>query len=163
MKKQVFLIVTGSLLTGCAAITDHWPGAAGYQVRRSAPGVRELTAGDTAGSVRVMKRASEGRGVSGVTDEVLFRLALLSLRPNRDALVSKRGRLLLKRLKKEYPYSPWTAQAAQLIELIRLVDEVSLQNKELKSAKESLAKEVDGLKHSIQQSKYLDMELEKSR
>lgn len=164
MKKLVLFIVTGSLFTGCAAIPDHWQGAGGHPVRRSlAPGVRELSAGDTAASVKALKRASEGKAVSGVTDEVLFRLALLSLKPNRETLVSRRGRHLLKRLKKEYPSSPWTAQAAQLFELIKLVDELYLQNKEVTAAKESLSKEVEVLKHNIQQSKNLDMELEKSR
>lgn len=164
MKKLVLLIVTASLLTGCTATPNYWQGARGHWGRtRLAPGVRELSAGDTAGSVRGLKRASEGRAVSGVTDEVLFRLALLSLKPNRDMLVSKQARHLLKRLKKEYPFSPWTAQAAQLNELIKLVDELSLQNKAVTAAKESLAKEVEQLKHNILQSKNLDVELERSR
>lgn len=135
----------------------------GMRNHKVEPAVQKLADGDSEGAARLLKRACREKGVSRGTDEALFRLALLSLKPNRETLVSRKGRQLLKRLKKEYPSSPWTAQAAQVIELIKLVDELAGQNEDLKAAKQSLAREVEELSRSIEQSKLLDVELEKAR
>lgn len=164
MNKPIMLLLTAPLLTSCAAITDLWQGTGKSQGSTTlAPAVDKLSAGDSAGAAKVLKKASEGKPVAGVTDEALFRLALLSLKPDRENGVSRRGRQLLHRLKKEYPASPWTAQAAPLIELIKVMDELSSQNKDLKATKDSLSREVNELNHNIEQMKHLDVELEKSR
>lgn len=164
MRKKIAVIVTSCLCTGCAATAEYWRGALGKP--HDTPlvrGIGALEAGHPAAAARILRKASEGRPVPGETDEVLFRLALLSLRPNRQAPVSSRARHLLARLKREYPASPWTAQAAQLGELIRLVDELSRQNGELRAAKDSLARKVQELSESIEQSRNLEVELEKAR
>jgi len=77
--------------------------------------------------------------------------------------VSRRGRQLLQRLKREYPASPWTAQAAQLMELIKVADDLTHQNQDLKASKETLNKEINGLSNNINQLKKLDLELESTR
>ena len=69
-----------------------------------------------------------------------------------------------KRLKKEYPASPWTVQATPLLELIGVAEELRHQNRNFKAANQSLTKEINELNKNLEQLKHLDLELEqKSR
>ena len=121
------------------------------------------TKGDARHSAKVVKKVDKGKAVSGMTDGELFRLALLSLKPNPDVPVSPRGRELLRRLKKEYPASPWTEMAVPIMELITVTDGLAHRSQQLKAANESLVGEINLLNRNIKQLKYLDLELEKTR
>jgi chromosome segregation ATPase len=73
-------------------------------------------------------------------------------------------------LKKEYPSSPWTAQAAPLNELIGTAEELKRQSGNSRAAHQSLNREVNELKRTvnelnkqIEQLKHLDLELEQKR
>ena len=152
MENKASAILAAALLTGCAAVTDYWHGAGDSATRK--PPAREA---------RSAARAPKNGSKAKPADQAMFRRALLALEPNRETIVSGRGRQLLERLKKEYPASPWSVGAAQVNGVIDIADELARQNKELKAANDSLAREVEGLNRSIEQMKQLERELEKSR
>lgn len=163
MKKILVTIVAASLLAGCATTNNGESG--GFLQRYSgakkvAHAVDLLNRGDSSGAVKELNAVCAASPVTGVTDEALFRLALLSLKPSTEKPASAQGHQLLKRLKKEFPDSPWTAQAAPLIELISVAEELRHQNKSLRSTNQSLAKEINELNKNINQLKHLDLELE---
>jgi uncharacterized protein YceK len=163
MKTILITIVALLLLAGCATTNKGESG--GFLQRHSgakkvAHAVNLLDRGDSAGAVKELNAVCAASPMAGVTDEALFRLALLSLKPSVEKPASAQGHALLKRLKKEFPDSPWTAQAAPLFELIGVADELKHQNKSLKATTQSLTKEINELNKNINQLKHLDLELE---
>jgi hypothetical protein len=170
MRKLVILVLAASLFTGCATPKKGESGGLMQRYsesKRLAQAVEMLAKGDSPGAAKVLNAICTGSAVPGVTDEALFRLALLSLKPSTERPASVQGYQLLKRLKKEYPTSPWTVQAAPLVELISVAEEFRHQNRNLKAANQSLTKEtnelnkkINELNKNLEQLKHLDQELE---
>ena len=165
----VFLV----LLLCCGCATSR-PGETGgflqrhLESRRLASALTLLGKGDGPAAARILEAICADPPAAGVTDEALFRLALLSLRPSAERPASPRGHQLLKRLATEYPDSPWTAQAAPLVELIGSAEELRRQNRNLRTTNQSLAREASELKknvkelnRNIEELKHLDLEIEK--
>ncbi|MBJ6724664.1 hypothetical protein [Geomesophilobacter sediminis] len=169
--KRTFVILALTLaLGGCAT-----PGRPG---RPAPPHPRQLEAavalirqGETARAKVILTTIVESPPVKGITDEALFRLALLNLKPAELAPSEH----LLRRLKKDFPASNWTVQAQPLLELIGGADELRRQNRSLKGSNrslsranetlnrsnETLGKENEELRRQIDQLKHLDLELER--
>jgi len=171
MKRAAILLLALSLCGGCATPR---PGEKGgflqhySESRRLDSALALLGKGDSAGAAKILEAICSGNPVPGVTDEALFRLALLSLKPSAERPATPQGHQLLRRLKKEYPNSPWTAQAAPLVELIGSAEELRRQNRNYRGANQSLTREVNELNKSInelnknlEQLKHLDLEIEK--
>ena len=132
--------------------------------RRLAHAVEMLGQGNQSGAMKELNAICNDAPMAGVTDEALFRLALLSLKPTQDKPASPQAQQLLKRLRKEYPASSWAIQAAPLIELLEVADDLKQQNRSLKANNQSLSREINDLNKTIKQLKNLDLELEqKSR
>ncbi|WP_224984175.1 septum formation initiator family protein [Geomonas agri] len=117
-----------------------------------------LKEGDTHGAINALDAICNGPAVTGVTDEALFRLALLTLKVKPG---SAQALHLLKRLKKEYPASQWTALAAPVSEQVNALEEQRRQNKVLKGSNQALSREITELNQRLEQLKNLDQELEK--
>lgn len=158
MRKTILLILLLAGLSGCASLRSGEGGVMQhYSQSRKLAAAREMLAkGDRSGAARELTAVTEGGGGAGVTDEALFRLALLSLRLPGEREGNLHGLQLLRRLKKEYPASPWTVQSSHLLELLSGVEELRRQNRNLKG-------EVNELNRNIDQLKRLDQELEKQR
>ena len=173
MKKFAFLIIAAAICTGCVLMQGSpvYPASRKPGSQALAQAVKMLEKRDTSGAAKVLKALSIAKSEPGVTDEALFRLALLSLSPAPDRPVSRRAQLLLKRLKNEYPASPWTVQAAQLMELVRVSEELRHQSRrlrELKADNEELSrsnKEVkennEALNRNLKEMKATNDELKK--
>lgn len=165
MMKTVLLIILLAVMTGCATLRGGEGGVMQrYSQSRKLGAAKELLdSGDRAGAARLLTAITNGGDIPGITDEALFRLALLNLR----ASVEREGNLqalqLLKRLKKSYPTSVWTVQAGQLPELLGGLEEVRRQLRSLKSSNQSLSNEINELNRNVDQLKQLDQELEKKR
>ncbi len=98
----------------------------------------------------------------GVTDEALFRLALLNLRDENSRSIL-RAQSLLERLSAEYPASIWTKQSAQLLTHLAEVRLLRNRLRDLKNLKEqniSLSRNNRELRQSLERLKQLDLELE---
>jgi hypothetical protein len=172
MKRFATLLLSLALCGGCAT-TPQRGESVGFMQRHSASkrlasAVELLGKGDSPGAAKLLGAICAGKPVPDVTDEALFRLALLSLKPGPERPASAHANQLLKRLRKEYPSSPWTAQAAPLVELINAAEDLKRQNKNYKAANQSLTREnselnknIEQLNTNIEQLKHLDLELEK--
>jgi len=164
MRRLVMIMLVATLFSGCAATRKGESG--GFMQRYSgsiklAQAEEMLAKGDATGAARTLSIICFGPDVPGVTDEALFRLALLSLKHVAEKPSYEQGHQLLKRLKKEYPASPWTLQTSQLSELLNADEELKHQNRSLKAANQSLAGELKELNSNLQQLKHLDLELER--
>ena len=103
----------------------------------------------------VLVNISSARGVSGVTDEALFRLALLYLDDGQGNNDIAQAQSTLEKLMKEYPASSWKKHADSLIDLIAALNR---KIKHLKGENLSLTKENKELRLNIEKLKILDIE-----
>lgn len=120
----------------------------------------ELQAGKEPQARTLMEKVVAGEPMVGVTDEALFRLALLNLN---EGGKNQRAQALLERLSGEYPDSLWTKQSAPLLAHLAEVRNLHIRQRELKSLKEqnlSLSRDNKELRQSLERLKQLDLELE---
>ena len=99
---------------------------------------------------------------NGVTDEALFRLALLKLNDG-EMVAGKSSIDLLDKLRSSYPASVWTRQAAPLQSYLKGVHIIRNRARESNTLREknlSLSRDVHGLRQTIERLKALDLELE---
>lgn len=179
MKRILLVCLTAALCGGCASTSSTTAktsttaaasaGSGEGRLRKVHPRSKQLehsaamlAAGDSDGAARILNAIIGAPSAPGVTDEALFRLALLSLKPGLDKPAATQGQQLLKRLGKEYPKSPWTALVEPVSELINVAEELKRQNKSLKGTNQSLTKEIGDLNRNIDRLKRLDLELEKN-
>ena len=90
---------------------------AGQEERRFAEALLSLKAGKGLQARTLLEQVVAGQPLPGVTDEALFRLALLRLQ-DEGGEDDAPAQALLARLRKEYPRSAWTQQAAPLGEYL---------------------------------------------
>jgi hypothetical protein len=132
--------------------------------------IESLRRGNPAFATGLLEEVCAEPALSGVTDEALFRLALLTIdsEPTKEEIAETL--LYLDRLRKEYPDSPWTAQAAPLGDLLtdlaqklRKTEELRRQVKSVKELNLSLSRENKELRLNIERLKNLDLELERKK
>lgn len=156
----IFVLLNG----GCAGIDvsiPHVP-VLSEQERNLTEALARLRAGDEPQARDLLEKVTDGVPAAGVTDEALFRLALLDLREDGGKGLA-RAQTLLERLAARYPESIWTKQSAPL--LLHLAEARALRNRQrdLKSLKEhniSLSRDNRELRQSLERLKQLDLELE---
>ena len=158
------LLLICLLISGCASFESAIPRfTSSKEGQNLAAGLKELRAGNEQEAHNFLEKVVDGVPEVGVTDEALFRLALLSLREdgNKGLL---RSQALLERLADKYPDSIWTRQSAQLLAHLAEVKALRNRQRELKSLKEqnlSLNRDNKEMRQSLEQLKQLDLELEK--
>jgi predicted Zn-dependent protease len=119
-----------------------------------------LRAGKEQKARDTLERVVKAAPLDGVTDEALFRLALLQLGSEGGKGVF-RARSLLERLMKEYPGSLWARQA---VPVAAYLTSANLHDRELKTLRDlnlSLSRDNRELHQSIERLKSLDKELER--
>lgn len=163
MRESLPLILILLLCGGCAStrtgeanLFDRYSGS-----RQLARATTLLQEGDATGAAGLLTAVCNAPGVAGVTDEALFRLALLTMKTKAERPASAQAQRLLRRLKKEYPASQWTLLAAPVTDLVNLAEEQKRQNRALRANNQSLNHEIEELNQRIEQLKHLDQELEK--
>jgi len=135
-----------------------------YNLSRSLAEAKSLLEiGNRTEAARSLSKIIDGGSYSGITDEALFLLALIDLKPAQEQEANSQSLQFLKRLAKNYPASPFTVQSRQLVELLTGIDEMRRQARNLKSQNQSLSNELNELNRNIDQLKRLDQELEKKR
>lgn len=163
MNSKGILIIVLMVSCGCASLRSEYDGGVKRftQSRSLSRATGMLESGDRVGAVRELTAITDSGSFSGITDEALFRLALLVLHPVSERDGTLHSLQLLKRLKKEFPASPWAVQSGPLLELLSGVEELRRNNRNLTSQNQSLTNEVNELNRNINQLKRLDQELEK--
>lgn len=168
----VMAVVVLTCTSGCATVggtLGSWFGGKPGRVaqppdreRDFATALEYLRKGNEQQARIALERVVEAPPLGGVTDEALFRLALLHLGDDggRD---TTRTRSLLERLRSEYPKSLWTRQAAPLSTYLAtagMLRDKERENRTLRQLNLSLSRDNKELRQSIDRLKSLDMELE---
>jgi len=151
---KVSVVSVASEDSGSSAVSD--------QERRFAGALEFLRGGNETAARDLFERVIEDPVRIGVTDEALFRLSLLYLRED-GAKGAVRSMDLLERMKKEFPVSIWTSQAAPLAAHLAGVKALRDRQREVKTLKElnlSLSRDNREMRQSIERLKSLDLELE---
>lgn len=161
----ISLLILVILSSGCAGIDGRMPSFLIFseQERTLHEALDKLRVGNEQQARDLLVKIVNDVPVNGITDEALFRLALLSLKG--DGLKGVlRAQELLERLAGKYPGSTWTRQSTPLLN--HLIEARVLRNRqrELKTLKEknlSLSRDNKEMRQSLEQLKQLDLELER--
>lgn len=160
MKKSFIMYAIVLSLTGCAGMRGSGGITNYYTQSRNLSDAQEmLEKGDKGAAAKLLATICDAQAVPGVTDEALFRLALLALKPAEKD--SSHAHELLSKLQKDFPTSQWSIQSAPLMELMSGTEELRRQNRSCKNLNQSLSKENKELMQNIEKLKQLDLELEK--
>lgn len=181
-KKQFHLLIAAFLafwLGGCAVFRASDDGIfyRRSQEKKLTTAVQQLENGNLRDATALLTEICDAKGVPGVTDEALFRLSILALRPGVEKDNNQRTLERLERLLREYPSSSWTRLAWPLMEHLDTDEELRRQNVSLKGVNQTLSREIKDLQNlknlnqslirdnkelrqSIERLKSLDLELE---
>jgi hypothetical protein len=176
MKICIAFIILALGISGCA--TPKARRDASYRSDQEWKLARAVTLqeeGNRSAAAQILTHISTEPVVPGVTDEALFRLALLHLRPDLGPDGMKESEKELRRLMVEFPTGSWTPPAAKLVELIasaqeslkregrlkRSVGSLTQENGRLKELKHTLTSDNNEFRQTIQKLKNLELELGK--
>ena len=176
MIRRLLIAATLLNLCGCATVKELGSGLLHRPVmgKKLGDALQELEKGNERAAAATLEALLNEPPVADISDEALFRLALLRLGNGEGSQAPQ----LLERLQKEYPDSIWARQSQPLLHHLKSVEELKVQNRNLKilnlslsrenkellglkSANQSLLKENKELRQSIERLKSLDIELEK--
>lgn len=161
----IALLALMTMNSGCAGIkgrTPPLPATLSDKQRSLDEALEQLRTGKEQQARNLLEKVVEGAPSAGVTDEALFRLALLSLRED-GVKGLQRSQALLERLVDRYPASLWTKQSAPLLSHLTEARILRNQQRELKSLRQqnlSLSRDNREMRQSLEQLKQLDLELE---
>lgn len=155
MKKIILLFLILFFLTGCGGTLHKF-----RQQSKLSNANDMLRKGNKEPAINLLKEISDEKGVTGVTDEAMFRLALTYLSSSTAIERLQKSEEILIKLQKEYPASLWTIQSYPLIDLITKVRTGNISRIEVKQELNSLKQENKKLKLSIERLKTLDIEME---
>ncbi len=133
--------------------------------RQFAGALQLLRQGNEQGARELLEQVVVAPGLAGVTDDALFRLALLRLRDGGEK-GGQEGYSLLVRLAKEYPDSIWTHQSAALSSYLASTQKLFEKQRETRPLRElnlHLSRENKELRLNLEKLKNLDLELEQKR
>lgn len=144
------LLVLMMMAAGCTGVDGTMPRFMAFsEQERTLDEARvQLRAGKERQTRILLEKVIDGKPMTGVTDEALFRLALLNLNEG-----FQRSQSLLEKLAVTYPDSIWSRQAAPL--LAHLAEHKVLRNRNY-----SLNRDNKEMRQSLEQLKRLDLELE---
>ncbi len=132
------------------------------QERSFAGSLEFLRLGNEQAAKDLLEKVVASAPIKGITDEAIFRLALLQLSDESSKGV-QRASTLLNRLKSEYPRSIWTHQSAPLASYLAGTKNLQDKQRELKTLKYlnlSLSRDNRDLRQTLERLKNLDLELE---
>lgn len=167
MKRKFFTAVLFSmllfLLSGCSGMAGKWSVHDSSESRQNlASAVDMIRAGLDREARYYLERVINDSREDGVTDEALFRLAILKF--NDGELGGGKSSLsLFEKLRTSYPKSAWTKQATPLYTNLQSAKNARYHERELNTLREknlSLSKDVRDLRQVIERLKALDIELE---
>ena len=158
-----YALLIGTLLlnlTGCAGLFGV--GGTLEKRRNLANGVEKIGDGLESEARHFFELVIENPQDDGVTDEALFRLAILNLNDGKLG-GGKSSIALLDTLQRSYPKSVWAQQAEPLLLYLKGPHSIRSRERELTSLREknfALNREVRELRQVIERLKMLDRELE---
>ena len=158
----VTVLLSVLLSSGCGTFVQLSGPPIRTEERNFAGALQYLRSGNESAARDFFERTVDAPPLIGVTDEALFRLALLNLRDD-GGKGEPRARALLSRLIRDFPASIWARQASPLaahLQEILTLRGVQRELKNLRNQNLSLSHDNKELRQSIERLKQLDMELE---
>ena len=155
MKKIILTFIILFFLTGCGGTLHKF-----RQQSKLANANDMLRKGKKEPAINLLKEISDEKGVTGVTDEAMFRLALAYVSKSAETVQFIKSEEILKKLQKDYPSSLWAIQSYPLTDLITKVRMGNISRIEVDQEIYSLKQENKKLKLSIERLKTLDIEME---
>ena len=122
----------------------------------------KLRTGNETEARDLLEQVIAAEPLSGVTEEALFRLAVLRLREGGEKSLL-RSQILLERLGQEYPETIWAKQAAPLASFLAEMQLQGTQIRQLTKLRElnlSLSRDNDKMRINLERLKKLDLELD---
>lgn len=153
------------LCSGCMLFNQHYSDANApvpSPERQFATALQFLRQGNEQGARELLEQVVVAPGRAGVTDDALFRLALLKLRDGGER-GGQESYSLLARLAKEYPDSTWTHQLAALATYLLSTQKLFEKQRESKTLRDlnlHLSRENKELRLNMEKLKKLDLELD---
>lgn len=163
-KRAVVMLVMAMLISGCGVKMQSSSVrlVVPEQERAYAGALEFLKTGKEQQARELLEKVVAAPAISGITDEALFRLALLNMR-DEAGKAPARTQSLLERLENDFPRSIWTRQAAPLMSYLTSIKFPRDKQRELKTLKDvnlSLSRDNRELRQTIERLKSLDIELE---
>ncbi|MGB9081572.1 MAG: hypothetical protein WCD00_09740 [Desulfuromonadaceae bacterium] len=150
-------------LNGCGGIlVKETPQAVSERRQKLAKAVNMIETGHDSEARYFLELVIDDTGEAGVTDEALFRLAILKLNDG-ELGAGKSSIALLERMRSSYPTSAWTNQSTPLYSYLMNIKNIRNREREFKTLREknlSLSRDVSELRQAIDRLKALDHELE---
>lgn len=160
---NVLICMLLSALIGCGGMFGKGPPQELPDKRRKlAAAVEMIRTGHEGEARHLLELVIDDPRQEGVTDEALFRLALLTLNDGEPG-DAKRSIAILDKLQNGYPASVWASQSAPLHAYLQGVKTIRNREREFKTLRErnlSLSRDVTELRQTIERLKALDRELE---
>lgn len=169
MRKVVIIVALSYLVSGCATLNLQGTSLMHQLNQRSklSSAKEMLRKGDEDAAIKLLTQISADKGAPGITDEALFRLALIHLGNGMENDELAKAQKALERLRREYPASLWAIQSSGIPEFIARARpalensrELRRQIKDLQNLNLYLTEENKKLQLNIEQLKTLDLELE---
>lgn len=161
----MILLLAAMLMAGCGAfVNKDLPVARSLTSteRNFAAALQYLRIGNESKARESLELVVDESPLAGITDEALFRLAILNLR-DENGKGDTRARKLLERLSSGYPAGSWAHQAAPLLGYIQETANLRARTRELKNLRNqnlSLSRDNKELRQNFERLKDLDLELE---
>ena len=160
-------IIAIMALGGCSTMGSSSSYHENSQEQRLIDGIQVLRTGDLRHSHDLFEQVVKAPPLVGVTDEALFRLALLQLAEDEGRGGTSRTQPLLELLQKEYPQSPWTPQATILLTWLGDLKSNRERDRErishLIRENRELLRENRELRQNIERLKNIDLDIERKR
>jgi len=173
MRRLIALYILLAGLSGCATTWSLDPNVREQQ-QKLTEAKKLLERNKTADAKRILSEIATKPAVAEVTDEVIFRLALLNLEAGQQRFATAKAGKTLDTVLSKFNSSSWTPHAISLkgllddyeivvqekAELDRSVRNLKNANAALTNANASLTKENTDLRQDMEKLKKLDLELE---
>lgn len=162
---RIVLLLAAMLMAGCGAfVNKDLPVVISLTSaeRNFAAALQYIRIGNESKARESLENVVDESSLAGITDEALFRLAILNLR-DENGKGETRARKLLERLSTSYPSSIWTHQAAPLLGYLQEIASLRARTRELKGLRNqnlSLSRDNKELRQNLERLKDLDLELE---
>lgn len=141
MRKYIPFLILALGISGCATPKIRRDSASrADQQWKLARATALLQEGNQSAAAQVLTHISAEPAMSGVTDEALFRLGLLHLRPDLGAEGMTETQKDMARIVKEFPSGAWTPLATRLADLIAAAQEALKRENRLKKSNSSARK-----------------------
>jgi cell division protein FtsB len=169
MRTCIILIAIITGLSGCAT-TRQSDRYALVQQKKLILAKILLENNSTSAAKKTLTEISNASPVPGVTDEALFRLALLELETGQQKITTDKAEKDLTKLLGKFSSSSWRTHATALKGLMDNYDsalqekaELERTVKNLKNSNASLTKENTEMRQDLEKLKKLDLELERKK